>query len=406
MTPALRTLSAAVAAALSVSAAAGPVAAQGGDTPVAVLGIEATDAPETLAAELTDALRQRVAATKGYALVPGKDLVEVKLVFSCPDEAPPCMAQAAKSLGAQKLLFGSIKRSVAGDFVVTLKLLDAARASVDAYVAEPLPQKQSSGAAARGPVQKWFATLTGQNPNGIIRVRSSTPGATVNVDGNVIATTGREDTIVTDVPAGRHVVRLDKPGYRAVQQEVEVAPGATMVVPFRMVEGSGPMVTAPPTPGGGGQPAGGAEDGRASYRTGFWITLGAGLASAGAAIKFGTDVLSINRDLDPYRRFPCPTSTSPSGLCDKNGKPAQPLNGADQKVVTDKRDEGSRAQALQWVFVGVGSAFGIASAYLFYRGYLDHDTPVGERPASASRGLRIFPTAGASSGGVLAEFDF
>jgi hypothetical protein len=56
--------------------APGRAAAEGGDAAVAVLGFEALDgAPDNVATEITDALRQRVAATKGYQLVQGKDLV-------------------------------------------------------------------------------------------------------------------------------------------------------------------------------------------------------------------------------------------------------------------------------------------------------------------------------------------
>src|SRR5690349_1588740 len=70
------------------------------DNTVAVLGVEATDgAPESVAGALTEALRQRATAEKGLRLVPGKDLVEIKLIFSCPDEAPSCMAEAARASG-------------------------------------------------------------------------------------------------------------------------------------------------------------------------------------------------------------------------------------------------------------------------------------------------------------------
>src|SRR4051812_5407042 len=69
--------------------------AESSESTIAVLGLEALDgAPDSIASDITDALRQRVASTKGQQLVQGKDLVEVKLVFSCPDEAPSCMAQA------------------------------------------------------------------------------------------------------------------------------------------------------------------------------------------------------------------------------------------------------------------------------------------------------------------------
>ena len=60
-------------------------------------------------------------------LLQGKDLVEVKLVFACPDEAPACMSQAGKSLGATKLVFGNVKQA-GNDYQVTLKMLDVNRA--------------------------------------------------------------------------------------------------------------------------------------------------------------------------------------------------------------------------------------------------------------------------------------
>src|SRR5688500_16023360 len=77
----------------------------------AVLGLEAIDVPHTLTDEMSEQLRQRVAAAKEMQLVSGKDLVEVKLVFGCADEAASCMAQAGKSLDAHKLIYGSVKRS-------------------------------------------------------------------------------------------------------------------------------------------------------------------------------------------------------------------------------------------------------------------------------------------------------
>src|SRR5262249_6869393 len=92
-------------------------------TSVAVLGLEPQDGAEGLAKELTDALRQRAWAMRGFVLAASKDLVEIKLVFGCVDEAPPCMANAGKTLGAHKLLFGSV-RKMGNAFKVTLKWVD------------------------------------------------------------------------------------------------------------------------------------------------------------------------------------------------------------------------------------------------------------------------------------------
>src|SRR3954454_21508382 len=66
-------LPAAVVGAMVLSAGAKTAAAA--DVAVAVLGVEASEgAPDPLANGITDALRQRVSGTKGFRLVPGRDL--------------------------------------------------------------------------------------------------------------------------------------------------------------------------------------------------------------------------------------------------------------------------------------------------------------------------------------------
>ncbi len=220
------------------------------DVPIAVLGIEATEAPDALAASLTDALRNRVTASKGFRLVPGRDLVEVKLVFSCPDEAPSCMAQAGKSLGATKLIFGSVKKSIADRFLVTLKMLDANRGVVDAFVAEEVTKAQSTGPAIRGPVQKWFATLTGQGGAGTIKVRSDVIGAAVALDGAPSGVMGTDDMVLPGITPGKHEIVLTKPGYEPARREVTVGSGETQPVDLKMTRtpvAAAPVIPAPST---------------------------------------------------------------------------------------------------------------------------------------------------------------
>ena len=127
-----------------------------------MLGIEPLEGtPDAVAAEMTDALRQRVAATKGYQLLQGKDLVEVKLVFACPDAAPACMSAAGKSLGADKLIFGNVKRA-GNDFQLTLKLLDVSRAVVESFTAETVPKKHADASGLRSLAPAWLAKLSGK----------------------------------------------------------------------------------------------------------------------------------------------------------------------------------------------------------------------------------------------------
>jgi hypothetical protein len=382
------------------------------DSAVAVLGIEASEgAPDSLASSLTDALRQRVSGTKGFRLVPGRDLVEVKLVFSCPDEAPSCMAQAGKSLGASKLIFGSVKRSASDSYVVTLKLLDANRSIVDAWVAEQISKAQASGPALRGPVQKWFATLTGQGGAGTVRIRGDVIGAAVSLDGTPSGLIGTDDLVLAGVTPGKHEVVVTKPGYEAVRKDVIVAAGDTAHLDVSLPRAGGGASVLPGV--GGAVTIGPGDDphladressaGSAGLKTATWTVLGAGVVAIALGVKWGLDVQKINKDLDPYRRFPCSMSTSASGLCNPDLTAANALNAGEQKYVDLKKADGRRLETYQYIGYGVGGALVLAGGYLLYRAYLD-ESP--EPRATNRRSLALSPMLAPNAAGLVAAGHF
>src|SRR6185312_9305210 len=156
----------------SSSASAAP------DVSVAVLGLEPVDVPEPLAQQLTDALRQRASSTSGVRTVQGKDLIEVKMVFGCDGELPACMAQAGKTLGADKLLYGTVKKGGSKNTVtVALKLLDVKTAVVEKFVNDTVQKRELAAAA------KWFGQLLEVEAKPTLTVTSDPSGASVTVDG-------------------------------------------------------------------------------------------------------------------------------------------------------------------------------------------------------------------------------
>jgi PEGA domain-containing protein len=381
-------------------------AAEGGDVATVVLGIEPLDgAPDAVAAEITDALRQRVAATKGYQLLQGKDLVEVKLVFACPDAAPACMSAAGKSLGADKLIFGNVKRA-GNDYQVTLKLLDVSRAVVESFTAETVARKHADANGLRSIAPAWLAKLSGKG-GGSIQVRANFPGAAVSLDGTQVGTTGGSPVVINDVAPGRHEVAVEKSGYTTTKQEFTLAAGQSLPLNLTL----SPVSVEVPRPEGAGkgsdlganEPSGG-EEGPSMTRIGFWVAMVGTVLSAGAALKFGLDVRDVNAQLDQYRRLPCPGN--PSEECDVNNNTLPPITPQERQEQLGKAktltDEGNKDQLLQWVFVGLTGAFAIAGGVLLYKGYLATE---GTQSAS-NHGLRLFPAATASSGGIIAEFEF
>lgn len=397
-----------------VAAPVGTLRAQSADDiPTAVLGLETQDVSPKLGDEISEYLRQNVSNNHDLRLVPGKDLVELKLVFACADESHTCMALAARSLKAEWLIYGSIKRT--GDSsIVWLKLFDARQERVISWLTETLGREKSTGPALKPVVARWFAKLRGRSPEvGTLRVLSDVSDAVVSLDGVPAGAVTRERPFIfPEVAPGKHVISLHGATQGTASRTVTLAAGEVQEVRLSFAAAGAAAVTiVEATPGGDAVLAPGTAGDRESeqharslYRAGFWVTLTAGLVSAGAAVKYGLDIAQVNRDLDPYRRY---TDHCTAGLCNSKGLPASPLTSQEQSAAARLVDKGNHAHDLQWVYIGVGGILGVASGYLLYKGYLDGDGEAdgGGKPM-AHRGLRIFPTAGASSGGVLAEVDF
>jgi hypothetical protein len=361
-----------------------------GDTiTVAVLGIEASEGvPDSMAVGVTEALRQRMSVLPGYHLIQGRDLVEVKLVFSCPDEAPACMSQAAKSLGASRLVFGSIKKAGPDAFDVTLKLFDAEKAVVESWTADQLSRAQSSGPALRAPVQKWIATLTGEALPGKLHLQGGVVGAAVVVDGVAAGVMNAGGLTIASVAAGKHEIVVTKPGYQPARKSVILGSGDSRDVAIELVpEGPVPIPAATPTTETpsvepAAQPTETAReeftrDGRIGHKVAAWLSFAGGLTGIGLGIYFSALVVDANGKLDSWRRFPCAAAASGSGFCNSKGAPdTSPTDFP--KATTDwiarTKSAASDDQIYQWVSYGIGTALLATSAVFFYYGYLSHSS--------------------------------
>ena len=354
-----------------------------GDTiTVAVLGIEASEGvPDPMALGVTEALRQRMSVLPGYRLIQGRDLVEVKLVFSCPDEAPVCLSQAAKSLGASRLVFGTVKKAGPDAFDVTVKLFDADKAVVESWTADQLSRAQSSGPALRAPVQKWVATLTGEALPGTLHMQGGVVGAAVAVDGVAAGVMSAGGLTIPNVAAGKHEILVTKPGYQPTTKSVILASGDARDVAVELIpEGPAPIAAeGPVAPVAPGPTETSKEEltsgGRIGHKVAAWVALAGGLTGIGLGVYFSVLVVDANSKLDPYRRFPC--SASPTG-CDRYGKaPPNPDPVLDPTVsgwITRTKSAARDDQIYQWVGYGLGTALLATSAVFFYYGYLSHSS--------------------------------
>ena len=196
----------------------------------AVLGLESIDVPNSVTDELSEQLRQAVSASRDMHLVSGKDLVEVKLVFSCPDEAASCMAEAGKSLGAQKLIYGSVKRTN-DDYTVWLKMFDVRRARIENGLTETLARKNADAAGLRAASARWFAKLTSRTATGgTVQITSNVAGAAVSLDGIPVGITREQGLSIPDVAPGKHELTVSMAGQAPAKYPLVVVVGQSAPV--------------------------------------------------------------------------------------------------------------------------------------------------------------------------------
>jgi hypothetical protein len=381
-----------------------------GDQTLSVLGLEAAaGAPESVASAVTEALRQRVTSTSGYRLIQGRDLVEVKLVFSCPDEAPPCMTQAAQSIGASKVIFGNVQPVGMDAFLITLKLLDGERGVVETWISEQITKGQTTPIALRTPVQRWFATLTGQAVPGSLRVAGGVIGAAVYLDGVQTGLLGAEGLTVAGVTAGPHQVVVSKAGYEKFERTVNVASGAAerLMVQLRAIQGAevpdataapvdrSDLTTLPPEPGSATTKTG-------SVVGGFAL-LGIGIVSTAVGVYSSYKVSDVNSKLDRSRRYTCKSGGAIACSADGSTRLLD-LDAADQQYVKDQQKEGDAYTVVQWIGYGVGAAALIGGAALLYHGYssASSDSATNSRRSS----LIVMPTFAPGSAGAAAYLSF
>jgi hypothetical protein len=389
---------------LSILFVGGTTSAQ---TPVAVLGIEAVDAPVNTAALLGNALKNRVRQTSGYKLVPGKDLDEIKLVFGCVDEKPACMSRAGKSLSAVKLLWGSLKKS-GGALNLTLKWLDVPGARIEQFVSESIGKAQLNQTQANQVVARVTRSIL-VSRNGMIKVTANIAGAQVMLGPRVIGLTDKDALVLRDVPSGTHLVRITKDGFRPWTQQVMVRGGQTTELDAELLAlaageepdiptgdgGETPVVVKPPSKPGQG------------WKIAFWssaaVTVGMGVAIG----ITGAQVLGLEEDKDKaigeYRTKPGKKNAfEGDNVCED----PEIENAPELKSICD---DGETKAVLTNVFIGVTLAAAALTGFFYYKAYIaesSSSSPDTEAESEASRPSRskiewmVSPSAGPDGGGI------
>lgn len=354
--------------------------------PVTVLGFESQGVPEAKAAAVTQAIRGALRAQPGVQLMPGKDIVELRMLFNCVDEATlgPCLAQAGRSLVVDKLVFGTVraagaKRSNRVD--VEIRVLDVGREKIVGEVREVLDASSLAPSRIDAAASGWVNRLSADGAF----AKSASPPA---VAAKPAETKPAEAKPVETKPAEAKPVEA-KPE--------ETKPAEVAAVP--------PVAPAPEAP---------AAPGRTLKILGG-IGLGLAVAAAGGAVVTGLRTQSLSTDAASALQ-PIATSTyawnnrgqlgagcdTPSGEMPAQSNPLRQY----RDLCHDGQGFATMTTAL-WAVAGVFAAGGATALALGVRAAASKPER-SDKPVSALEPPRllIVPSFGPTGGGVSATVAF
>jgi hypothetical protein len=163
----MRSLVSVLLAALAFVAGSGlsvaPARAQ--STNVVVLGLTSLEGDDTFATNLSGALRAAAGQVRGWA-VSDRDvpLSQLELATGCDASDLSCVQQIANTVGAQRLVYGTIQRDGAGDrfqFRIQIHLYDTATNTVLRSLDERLPSSRTDIDDLRDPARNYASALAG-----------------------------------------------------------------------------------------------------------------------------------------------------------------------------------------------------------------------------------------------------
>lgn len=336
---------------------------------VALLGLEAVDAPQELAAKLSDALTEQFKDSGEFRLVLNKSLDEVKLVFGCIEENPDCMARAGRSMQVNKLIWGTLKKVPKGyDF--TIFLFDVGGRRIERFISRVIGSRELTDQGIRVAVEQMARSFL-TTDRGKIKITCNVPGAKIKLGSRIVGIAGENALVIKNVTPGTHEVTVIKKGYSLWSQLVPVERGQTSEVDVFLKEQELTFTPEPPPTNPITEISHptkvSADNETNTWKVAFWSGAAATLGLGIGAIFVGREVLNLQKDKEQilnkyYKNDPHATATD---VCATSG--SWPSDEYGLKSICNK---GQQRALITNILLATAGGVAVLSGFFYYKAYL------------------------------------
>ena len=215
---------------------------------IAVLNLDAVGVSEDVALTLSDRLRNELAQTNAFVLVERNQMDKILQeqgfeLSGCTSDA--CAIEAGRLLNVQEICVGSVGK-VGNLYTVSLRLINVETGQVIKTVSEdcPCPIEAVLTRSMHNVALKLAGLLPNQTTplTGKLAVRSQPAQARIFIDGKDYGQT----PATVSLPAGKHVLVLQKDRFASARKSVEVVPRQTQSVQLTLKPLATLLITTEP----------------------------------------------------------------------------------------------------------------------------------------------------------------
>jgi hypothetical protein len=342
------------------------------DSAVVVLGIRSVEGDDDVANDITEQLRSAARGIEGWNVSnTAVSMAQMSLAHGCDEIDASCLAEIAKGLGADRIIYGTLRRTTARedfDYALNVNLFAADTREIMRSVDDTIPRTHVDFQSLASRADRLVARLASITKGGAIDVQANVPDAQVTVNGQIVGTTRDGALRLEGLQPGRYRVVINKDGYTPFDSTVSVVEGEdTSIAAVLAVIGA---TTNYPTE----------EEVHHGHHLAWlgWTLIGVSAASLiGLGVSLGI-IEGINND-KTYNRYRDAVAQGNAELvrmnmsqavvkdvctAAKSGAHYGTFTPSEVKDVAGKCNTADTFEVLQWVFLGTAVASGAAGTFL------------------------------------------
>ncbi|HET6337795.1 MAG TPA: PEGA domain-containing protein [Polyangiales bacterium] len=331
------------------------------DATTVVLGLRSVEGDDEFANGMTDALRVAARKVSGWKVADrAVSMSQMSLAHGCDDIDAPCLSEIAKGLQADRLLFGSVRRTNVQpkkgyDYEVSVSIFNAGTRSIGSTETQTVSRTESKAKKLSTRAEPIIAKLASADTgSGTLSVQANVANAEIKLDGQVVGQTRDKSLVLEGLKEGEHNLEITAIGHLTHEQKILVASGQRTEIKVSLepvpepTSEEAPMAALAPTDeesSGGGNLA--------------WLgytLIGVGAASLGGwgvSMYLVNDTNNDSRFVQYKRAFPR-TTDDVCDLADSNSTASGAVSASQLSDVKSLCSRGRTFNLLQWVFLGAG----------------------------------------------------